>query len=199
MKKILLLTATPFEADAMDNKIMGVEIHYTGVGKINAAIITTQLIEKHQPDVVVNFGSCATLHENDEIGKVYEVGDVHNDIDCTPLSEYGTTPFCGLSELQVNHGSTIQCLTTDRFYNKNRTDYSENFIYILKNKIDIIDMELYSIAQVCKRKELPLFSYKWVSDDGDPDEWLTNSKIGFQNFKELFLKNHFPLPKTKKK
>lgn len=196
MKKILLLTATPFEVDAMDNKIMGVDIHYTGVGKINAAILTTQLIEKHQPDVVVNFGSCATVR-TDAVGIVYEVGDVHNDIDCTPFSEYGTTPFTGLSEIQVNHGSTIQCLTTDRFYDKTRVDYSENFIHILKNKIDIIDMELYSIAQVCKRKNIPLFSYKWVSDDGNPDSWLENSKLGFQNFKELFLKNHFPTP-TKK-
>ena len=197
MKKILLLTATPFEVDTMDNKIMGIDIHYTGVGKINAAILTTQLIEKHQPDVVVNFGSCGTLNSNDEIGKVYEVGDVHNDIDCTPLSEYGETPFSGLHEIQINHSSTIQCITTDRFYNKNRVDYSENFIHILKNKIDIIDMELYSIAQVCKRKQIPLFSYKWVSDDGNPDEWLTNSKIGFQNFKDLFLKKHFPNLKPK--
>ena len=197
MKKILLLTATPFEVDTMDNKIMGVTVHYTGVGKINAAIHTTRLIEKYKPDVVVNFGSCATLREDDEIGTVYEVGDVHNDIDCTPISEYGTTPFTGLSEIQINHSSTIQCLTTDRFYDKSKTDYSENFIYILENKIDIIDMELYSIAQVCNEKDIPLFSYKWVSDDGNPDDWLTNSKLGFQNFKELFLKNHFPIPKKK--
>jgi adenosylhomocysteine nucleosidase len=197
MKKILLLTATPFEVDAMDNKIMGINIYYTGVGKINAAILTTQLIEKHQPDVVVNFGSCGTLNTDDEIGKIYEVGDVHNDIDCTPLAEYGHTPFSGLQEIQLNHRSTIQCITTDRFYNKNRVDYSENFISILKNKIDIIDMELYSIAQVCKRKQLPLFSYKWVSDDGNPDDWLTNSKLGFQNFKDLFLDKHFPKLKLK--
>ena len=46
-------------------------------------------------------------------------------------------------------------------------------------------MELYSIAQVCKRKELPLFSYKWVSDDGDASSWKEMCNIGFEKVKEI--------------
>jgi hypothetical protein len=30
-------------------------------------------------------------------------------------------------------------------------------------------------------------SFKWVSDDGDSSKWHENAKIGFENFKNIFV------------
>ena len=56
MNKYLFLSATDLEHNEIE--IFGSDIHIIGVGKINAAMNTTRLIEKYQPDVVINFGSC---------------------------------------------------------------------------------------------------------------------------------------------
>ena len=36
-------------------------IEYTGVGKINAAIKTVEVIHKFNPDMIVNFGTACSL------------------------------------------------------------------------------------------------------------------------------------------
>ena len=55
---------------------------------------------------------------------------------------------------------------------------------------DMGDMELYSIAQVCSHYNKLLYSFKWVSDDGDSSKWEENAKKGFENFK-LTIKELF--------
>ena len=42
------------------------------------------LIHQHQPDLVINFGSCGNL-KNNKVGEVMEVGTVYNNIDCRPF------------------------------------------------------------------------------------------------------------------
>ena len=56
MNNILLLSATDLEHG--QSEIHGVPIHITGIGKINSAVNTTRLIQKYNPDIVINFGSC---------------------------------------------------------------------------------------------------------------------------------------------
>ncbi len=183
MTKILFLSATPLES--IGREILDYPIIYTGVGKINAAMTTADAILSLTPDLIINFGSCGSL-QNIEPGRILKVGTVYNDIDCSPLSPYGHTPFSGFKEIQFENKSNVKCITTDRFYDKNRKDYSKNFKDIVK-KMDIIDMELYAIAQVCQNWGVQLMSYKWVSDDGDMESWEENSKIGFEKFKEKII------------
>jgi len=54
MLNILLLSATDYEHNCKE--INGIPIHLTGIGKTNAGIQTTRLIQKYDPDVVINFG-----------------------------------------------------------------------------------------------------------------------------------------------
>ena len=51
---------------------------------------------------------------------------------------------------------------------------------------DIVDMECYALAQVCKQREIPFLSFKWVSDDGDSSKWHENATVGFKNFTKTF-------------
>ena len=180
MSKYLFLSATDLEHNELE--IFGNEIHIIGVGKINAAMNTTRLIEKYDPDCVINFGSCGNLKDY-KIGEVLTVGEVFNNIDVRPFAEYGHTPFHGLGSLKLQGKSDIKCFSTDQFYDKHRKDYAEKYLEMIET-CDIVDMELYSIAQVCNRYNKLLYSFKWVSDDGDSSKWEENAKKGFKNFKK---------------
>jgi nucleoside phosphorylase len=46
-------------------------------------------------------------------------------------------------------------------------------------------MECYSLAYVCKHYGIDFKSYKWVSDDGDIENWERNAAVGFENFKKI--------------
>lgn len=84
MSRILLLSAT--EVEHGQSSLYGKEIHIIGIGKVNAAVNTTRLINKHKPDIVVNFGSCGSV-KHFPIGEVLRVGTVVNDIDVMNISK----------------------------------------------------------------------------------------------------------------
>ena len=178
-RNILLLSAT--HAEVGDCSDLNYPIYFTGVGKINAAMETERLINLYKPSLVINFGSCASIKDVDT-GTIMSVKNLLNDIDCSPLANFGETPFTDLGMITLGAGE-VTCLTTDRFYDSNRTDYSDNFKAALEN-VDVIDMELYAIAQVCKKHDIPLIAYKWVSDSGDMGSWEENASIGFTDFKK---------------
>jgi adenosylhomocysteine nucleosidase len=68
------------------------------------------------------------------------------------------------------YNSGYLCSTTDKF--------QEN------PSADLVDMESYSIAKVCKIFGFDFMAYKFVSDDGNSEEWKENHKTGA----EIFLK-----------
>ena len=51
-------------------------------------------------------------------------------------------------------------------------------------RCDVIDMECYSIAKVCKQFNMQFSSYKWVSDDGNAASWEKNCQIGLEKVKK---------------
>jgi adenosylhomocysteine nucleosidase len=179
--KILLLSATELEHGV--SEICGIPIFQIGVGKVSSAHSTTHLIHLHKPDLVINFGSCGNL-KGYKVGELLRVGSVHNDIDARPFADYGQTPFSEWGSIQFDD-SSIQCFSTDYFYDSTQQSYSEMYMRMVK-KCDVIDMELYSVAQVCKSMGVPLQSFKWVSDDGSSSDWEKNAKLGFDNFKNYF-------------
>lgn len=181
MNKILLLSATDLEHNT--KKIGPNKIHITGLGKISAAHRTTELILKYDPEVVINFGSCGNL-KNFKVGEVLEVGTVFNNIDARPLAGYGETPFEGINEIKFNPDSSIKCFSTDQFYHKSNNTYREEYKKMIK-KCDIVDMELYAIAWCCMKMKKRLHSFKWVSDNGDSEQWDSNADLGFNRFQEI--------------
>ena len=121
MSKYLFLSATELEHQELE--IFGSEIHIIGVGKINAAMNTTRLIEKYNPSHVINFGSCGNL-QNHKIGEVLTVGKVYNNIDVRPLLNMDTPLFMDWVSITLQGKSDIKCFSTDQFYDKHRTDYT---------------------------------------------------------------------------
>ena len=133
------------------------------------------LIHQHQPEVVINFGSCGNL-QNHKVGEVMEVGTVYNNVDYDHLQEYGCTPESPYCEIKLSE-SGIDCFTTDQIYDNTRTDYGKKYLEMI-NKCDIVDMECYSLGtHVCKIFNIEFKSFKWVSDDGNVDTWEENNRI----------------------
>ena len=182
MSNIVLVSATKLEH--FDQKIFGLPINIIGIGKVESSYNISEIITKKKPTVIINFGSCGNL-KNQKAGEIIEVGSVYNDFSAKGIYSY---PKISLGK------SKIKCFTTDIFYDKGE-DYHNSFHKMLGN-CDIVDMELYSIAFICKKKNIELHSFKWVSDDGNIDAWKYNSAIGYENFKSFFklwlLENNYP-------
>lgn len=176
MPNILLVSAT--EVEHSENEIYGVPIHIVGIGKYNSTINTYGLIEKYKPDIVINFGSCGNL-SNHTPGTVLEVTNVVNDFYAGEIYKYNNIQLD-----TVLNREEVKCFTTDTFYEKDES-YPKFYTNRIKS-CDIVEMELYGIAHICKIKNTPIYGYKWPSDDGDHLQWKINAAIGFQNFKLIF-------------
>jgi adenosylhomocysteine nucleosidase len=180
MGKVILVSASPFER-YNETEINGIPILAVGVGKVNAAQRMTQIILEEEPDVVVNFGSCGNLKDY-KIGDVLKVGTVINDFET-----YGLTNE--EREIVIDENADVKLFTTDHFYQPFE-NYSSWFNQNI-NKCDLVDMEGFALAKVCKDFDIPFHSFKWVSDDGNPDHWMENAAIGYNNFKNEFLQFFF--------
>lgn len=176
MPNILLVSATKLEHH--DDELFGIPIHIVGVGKVASAINTYSLIQQYNPDTVVNFGSCGNL-KNNKVGEVLEVGTVYDDFYGCVVPEH--------SPIKIKEEG-VNLFTTDTFYDKDAV-YSNHY-HSMINKCDIVDMEGYSIANVCKSEGVFVSLYKWISDDGSHTAWEQNASIGYNNFKQLFYERY---------
>lgn len=182
MSKVFIV-ALPEEVDYASN-ILGCPVIFSGVGKINAAIATYKA-HSYKYKEIINIGSCGSLKLKP--GEVVKVDVVFQDIDCTPLSNYGETLGEKFSDkIVLNEENQINtCFTTDYFFDINqKKKYSKFYLDMIK-KNTIFDMECFSLAKTCKLLNIKFSSYKWVSDDGDASHWKENCKIGFEKIKKL--------------
>ena len=177
MNKILFIAALPEETGLISD-ILGHPIIYSGVGKINATMAAYRAFSEGY-NQIINIGSCGSL--NHSAGEIIKVGSVFQDIDGTPLCDYGETPFEAKGtnkQIVLDRTVSTTCFTTDYFYDHSQIDkYSSSYLKMV-NSCSILDMECYALAKVCKRFNLQFSSYKWVSDDGDGGDWAENCKIG---------------------
>lgn len=155
----------------------GVKVVYTGVGKINAAMrVTEELIDNDPSDtIVINFGSAGSKLPKLQMYKCAKFTQA--DMDAEPFAPKTETPFDANGKQIVFRQDGYECYTQDRF----ETTPKEGIIY---------DMEAYSIAKVCRHFGFDFHCYKFVSDDGNVEDWENNHNKGI----ELFLKELENLP-----
>ena len=155
---------------------------HTGVGKVNAAWRTAQGLAHYTPDLVINFGTAGAVRR--DLSGLIEVGiALQRDMDVRPLGvPLGHTPFEEDSH-QIQFGSSaISCGTGDSFA-----------ATAPELACDLVDMELYAIAKICRAANVPLKAYKYVSDQADgaaPQDWraaLSDAASAFQARMDLGL------------
>ncbi|MFQ3355148.1 MAG: adenosylhomocysteine nucleosidase [Paracoccaceae bacterium] len=155
----------------------GWRICYTGVGKINATFYLFQEIMKYKPETIVNFGTAGSLRQ--DLSGLQEVSIFkQRDMDASGLSfPIGETPFDTIDTID-NARNGLSCGTGDSFVKDSP-----------KLLTDLVDMEAYAHAKVCKLLGINFFCFKYISDEANQNaelDWNSNLKRGSESFVERF-------------
>ena len=133
--KTELLIITALESELKREALpSGVEIVYTGIGKINAAITSIKAIHQYSPKRILNFGTVGKI--NPQLHGLLEIGKViQRDMDAEPLAPRGSTPFCIRPQEYLSTGQFL-CGSGDSFVTAQDP-------WLLSQGVDVVDMELF--------------------------------------------------------
>ena len=166
----------------------------SGIGKVNAALATTLLIQLYKPDYVLNTGSAGGFYDQLEIGDIVISTEVrHSDADATVFGyEYGQIP-----QMPARYIPDAKLLTIAEKIAKKQTDVkvhkgliasSDSFnsdpkrVEYIKSKMKNIyasDMEAAGIAQTCYQFGTPFIIVRSISDIAGKD-----AKLSYDQFLE---------------
>ena len=128
-------------------------------------------------DLVINYGTAASKTYK---GLVDCTKFIQRDMDGTPLGfKKGETPFEDEpSMIDFSHIKNPMCL--------NLTCYTgDSFATDLTPYDDVVDMEAYALAKTSWKTDIDFVSYKYISDDGNADDWEKNCSKGVEEFKKV--------------
>lgn len=177
-----------FYKGLIENK--NVVVVKSNVGKVNAARSCQILIDKFNPNLIINVGTAGSVDNTLKIGDVVVASTlVQYDFDVTPfgrkLGEIENIGECikvkeDLLNLFNDMNVTIGCIASgDKFI----VDINEkNNIRDTFNAL-CVEMEGGSIAQVCYLDNIPFLVIRSITDKKDG-----SSKVDFEEFLELSSK-----------
>lgn len=156
MLKILVTYAV--QGEFAEIEIPDAQVYYlrTGIGKVKSAYHLTYAIHQIKPDLVINMGTVGTLN--------HQVGDIlvcrrFVDRDMLSLTSLGLESHIDCNELLSRQelcshfkGNYV-CNTGDSFLTE-----------ITHVEGDVVDMEAYSQAFVCREEKIPFIAVKYVTD-----------------------------------
>lgn len=164
----------------------------SGIGKVNAAIGTTLMLQEFEPTCVINTGSAGGFAEDLNVGDVVISTEVrHHDVDVTifgyepgqvPGLPAGFTPDNFLADVaerciaRMEGIKTVQGLiaTGDSFMNcpERVAKTRENF-----PSMKAVEMEAAAIAQTCHQFDIPFIVIRALSDIAGKE-----SNLSFEQF-----------------
>lgn len=171
----------------------------SGIGKVNAAMSTTILMERYQADYIINTGSAGGYNPSLKIGDLVISNEVrHHDVDVTAFGyEYGQVPQLpaafkanealvrtaieGAKKLPSIHAVTGLIATGDTFMSD-----PERVEFVRKTFKDLqaVEMEGAAIAQVAHQYGIPFVVIRALSDIAGQE-----SDISFDQFLETAAVN----------
>lgn len=178
--KVALIIALPIETQ---NLFKDVEVHYCGIGKVNAAFKTAEIILKTGCTHVINLGTAGShvfpTHSLIECSHV-----VQRDMDLSPLGfPQGQTPMDDIP-------GSIECYSLLDQFEKGICGTGDRFeVGPPQLKCDLVDMEAYAIAKVCKKMNVQFSAYKYITDGSDHQahkDWIENLKPASRKLREVF-------------
>ena len=182
--KVLLVVALEQELSPVAKKRLeanGVDIVYSGVGKVNAALSTYTAIKWYNPDVIFNYGTAGAVGD---VAGLVEVSELcQRDMLPGDLGPRGITPFAKSTDLYLtNSREGFRCGTGDSFVSTKDA--------WLDDQVDVVDMEAWAVARAASIHGIPWRSYKYISDNTDQDSaqaWLDNVAKGSEEFATVLL------------
>ena len=162
---------------AIKDETIGIDyFKHVGVGKINATYNTLKLINIYKPQIIINYGTAGAI--NKKLSGIIECTKFYQrDMDVRGLDfELGETPFDKIKEI-ITSKNGYSCGTGDNFVNKK-----------IDMEVDVVDMEAYAIAKVCKSENIEYRCFKYISDNADENadnDWSKNLAKGASAFASL--------------
>ena len=164
----------------------------SGIGKVNAAMSTSILLEKFNPDIVINTGSAGGFDASLEVGAIVISDEVrHHDVDVTAFGyEMGQVPDLPVafksdeklrklaeetvSELGEHQYATGLIATGDSFMSDSeRVELVRGYFPQMK----AAEMEAAAVAQVCYQFDVPFVIIRSLSDIAGKE-----SSMSFEEF-----------------
>ena len=150
------------------------DIFFSGIGKVNAAALTSRLIQQYRPQRIINMGTAGGITVGTGLWRVTRF--VQRDMQCVKLGcQPGATPFESTPVVLDLGGNGLTCSTGDNFV----TDPD------LEIPADLVDMEAYAIAKVCWQQGVTFECYKWVTDQANADasqDWSVMMSSGQSHY-----------------
>lgn len=191
MSDLALIMALPNESQGLFEQA-GIEVHYSGIGKVNAAFKAFEVIQNTGCKTLLNLGTAGSSHfQAHELVEVLQF--VQRDMDVSPLGfDIGVTPMdthCPAAiELEPYFQDLSQgiCGTGDSFETGTP-----------KMACNLVDMEGYALAKVCSKLDVRLISVKYITDGADGTahlDWQENLLLGAQKLLTLYQTIAFRRP-----
>lgn len=166
----------------------------SGIGKVNAAMSTSILLEKYKPDFIINTGSAGGSNPSLNVGDIVISTEVrHHDVDVTVFGyEYGQVPQLPagfpaddkLIQLAANAAQAIDGIQVVKGLIASG-DYFMNdpekmaFLRSKFHDLQAVEMEAAAIAQVAYQFSVPFVIIRALSDTAGKE-----SNITFDEFLE---------------
>ena len=162
----------------------GIQVHYSGIGKVNAAFTAFDVIQKTGCKTILNLGSAGSsffnAHELVEV-KTF----VQRDMDVSPLGfEVGVTPMDSDFPSAIHLESYFKDLSQGTCGTGDSLETG-----LPKVSCNLVDMEGYALAKVCKKLDVRLISIKYISDGANDSahlDWEENLLLGAQKLLKLY-------------
>ena len=200
-----IIGAMEEEVEILKNKLVGIDeikiahtqfytgtlngrdvvLKQSGIGKVNAAISTSLLIQTFKPDYILNTGSAGALSEDLNVGDVVVSTEVrHHDVDATAFG-YVLGQVPGMPDAYVAN-ERLQRIATEIIEAESMTGKmglvvsGDSFIGRTEQKQQItthfntalaVEMEAAAIAQTAYQFDVPFIILRAISDlaNGEAD------------------------------
>lgn len=173
--------AVPLESQGLF-EAQGIKVHYTGIGKINATIKLMELLKKASCRRVVNLGTAGSHWF--PMGTLIECqAFVQRDMDLTMVGfPLGVTPG--------EKGSGKIMAQTFSDYQKGVCGSGDSLEQgIPRLDCDLMDMEAYALAKVCKIKNIDFHCFKFITDRSDHHtkvDWQSLLKVSAETLLKVY-------------
>ena len=154
----------------------------SGIGKVNAAMSTTILLERYKPEKVINTGSAGGFHHSLNVGDVVISTEVrHHDVDVTAFNyEYGQVPGMppGFKADEALVALAEKCMQTEENIQvvKGMIATGDSFMSD-PNRVAAIRDKFENLYAVCHQYEVPFVIIRALSDIAGKE-----SNVSFDQF-----------------
>lgn len=188
---ICIIGAMPIEVEALtskmsdikiieENEIIGkidnreVIVSISGVGKVNAAITTSMLINKYNPDFIINIGSAGGLLAGQNIGDIVIANKLqYHDFDIGPDTKDDERFIFYTDDKLMNRLKNVLerlsytsheglMVSGDQFILKTNPAFKR--IQDVFSEAHCVEMEAASIAHTCSKYNIPFVVMRSLSD-----------------------------------